>query len=824
MAGDEQVRIDGRLLRLTNLDKVLYPETGTTKAEVIDYYTRIAPLILPQLAGRPVTRKRWPNSVDQPSFFTKDLERGAPDWIPRMPIEHSTGTKYYPLVNDVPTLVYLAQMAALELHVPQWRFAPGGARGNPDRLVLDLDPGEGVELSQVAEVARWCRSILSDMGLDPVPVTSGSKGIHLYAALPGQQTSDEVSAVARELARAIEADHPDLVVSAMARALRPGKVFIDWSQNSASKTTVAPYSMRGRPHPWVAAPRTWEELEDPGIRQLLFTEVLTRLDSTGSPSLSRGRVASTSSATGPLTAYIAKRDAGRTPEPVPEVPHAPVGSQQRFVIQEHHASRLHWDLRLERDGVLVSWAVPRGIPPTPDRNNLAIMTEDHPLEYLTFHGTIPRGEYGAGDMTIWDTGEYELEKWRDDEVIFTLHGQPDGPLGTVRLALIRTSGSGEKSQWLLHRMKGASGPGGTSSLAGTSSPAGEKPFLPRETTSHVVSHAESGFSPGTAAAGAVRPMLATSSTPGLARDAAVRWGGGGAWAEVKWDGIRAIGVWDGSRLRLYARSGTDITARYPELTGVDPGLGPDAAIVDGEIIALDAHGRPSFTRLQNRMHLTKPREITQEASRTPVRYHLFDVLSHADDDVAGLPLVERRDILEAVADGTIDEIDVPPVFDDVDDALAMSRRFGLEGIVVKNPASRYRRGARSEDWLKVKLTHAQEVVIGGIRPGKGGRTGTIGSLLVGIPGPDGLRYAGRVGTGFSDVTLHRLDAVLQPLRTDADPFVGVPAADASDALWVRPELVAEVEYGELTPAGILRHSRWRGLRPDKSPDEVTREA
>ena len=278
------------------------------------------------------------------------------------------------------------------------------------------------------------------------------------------------------------------------------------------------------------------------------------------------------------------------------------------------------------------------------------------------------------------------------------------------------------------------------------------------------------------------------------------------------------------RLQLRARSGTDITARYPELTGVDPGLGPDAAIVDGEIIALDAHGRPSFTRLQNRMHLTKPREITQEASRTPVRYHLFDVLSHADDDVAGLPLVERRDILEAVADGTIDEIDVPPVFDDVDDALAMSRRFGLEGIVVKNPASRYRRGARSEDWLKVKLTHAQEVVIGGIRPGKGGRTGTIGSLLVGIPGPDGLRYAGRVGTGFSDVTLHRLDAVLQPLRTDADPFVGVPAADASDALWVRPELVAEVEYGELTPAGILRHSRWRGLRPDKSPDEVTREA
>ena len=790
MAGDQhEVRIDGRQLRLTNLDKVLYPETGTTKAEVIDYYTRIAPLLLPQLAGRPVTRKRWPNGVDEPAFFTKDLERGAPAWIPRMPIEHSTGVKYYPLVENVPTLVYLAQMAALELHVPQWRFVPDGARGKPDRLVLDLDPGSDVALAEVAEVARWCRGILSDMGLDPVPVTSGSKGIHLYAALPGQQTSDDVSAVAKELARAIEADHPDLVVSAMSRALRPGKVFIDWSQNSASKTTVAPYSLRGRPQPWVAAPRTWEELEDPGLRQLLFTEVLERAESVPDPMAAIGM--QTGGVSGPLAAYIAKRDARRTPEPVPDAA-APSAAEagSRFVIQEHHASRLHWDLRLERDGVLVSWAVPRGIPPTTGRNNLAVMTEDHPLEYLTFHGTIPRGEYGAGTMTVWDTGRYDLEKWRDDEVIFTAHGQAGGPLGTVRLALIRTQGEGEKSQWLLHRMKtDAEGrPQGDGAPVVASAPASapappEKPHSARETTNAGVSRAESGFPPA-----AVRPMLATSATPALAHDAADRWG---EWAEIKWDGIRAIGVWDGTRLRLFARSGTDITARYPELTAVDAGLGAEPAVFDGEIVALDAQGRPSFTRLQNRMHLTKPGEIGREAARTPVRYQLFDVISYAGDDLAPLPLAERRDLLEALTHDTIPDIDVPPVFDNVDDALATSRRFGLEGVVVKNPASRDRRGARSEDWLKVKLTHTQEVVIGGIRPGKGGRTGTIGSLLVGIPSPDGLQYAGRVGTGFTDATLRRLDGMLEPLRTDDDPFVGVPAADASDALWVRPELVGE---------------------------------
>ena len=251
---------------LTNLDKVLYPETGTTKGEVIDYYSRIAPLLIPHVIGRPVTRLRWPEGVAESSFFAKDLERGAPDWVQRMPIPHSTGAKDYPLIGDVATLVYLAQVASLELHVPQWRFDADGGRGNPDRIVLDLDPGPGVGLAECAEVARWARDILHGMGLELLPVTSGSKGIHLYAALPGTQTSEQVTLVARELARAIEADHPDLVVAQMAKVERPGRVFIDWSQNNGAKTTIAPYSLRGRARPTVAAPRTWDELDDPQPR------------------------------------------------------------------------------------------------------------------------------------------------------------------------------------------------------------------------------------------------------------------------------------------------------------------------------------------------------------------------------------------------------------------------------------------------------------------------------------------------------------------------------------------------------------------------------
>jgi bifunctional non-homologous end joining protein LigD len=823
---EQVVRVDGRRVRLTNLEKVLYPETGTTKGEVIDYYTRIAPLLLPHVVGRPITRIRWPEGVDHPSFFAKDLERGAPSWVKRMPIPHSTGAKDYPLASDLPTLVYLAQVASLELHVPQWRFAPDGDRGNPDRLVLDLDPGPGTGLGECAEVARWARGILSGMGLEAMPVTSGSKGIHLYAALPATQTSEQITAVAHELARALEADHPDLVVSDMKKSLREGRVLIDWSQNNGAKTTIAPYSMRGRARPTVAAPRTWEELEEPGLRHLLFDEVLERAESIGDPLAALGFHAGGREADeGPLAAYIAKRSAARTPEPVPSDPArfpspsrgvaAASDTLPRFVIQEHHATRLHWDLRLERDGVLVSWAVPRGIPHSTKRNNLAIMTEDHPMEYAEFEGTIPRGEYGAGTMTIWDDGRYELEKWRDDEVIFTATGRAGGPLGTVRLALIRTEGEGEKSSWLLHRMK--TDAAGRPQPDGAPVEASEQADEPRGATP-----AAAPASPTPAPTRAeLAPMLATHATPGLARDAAKRWGD--PWVEVKWDGIRAIGIWDGERLRLRARSGNDITAKYPELTGVDAGFGPAPAVVDGEIVALDQHGRPSFTRLQSRMNLAKPGEIRREAPRTPVHYFVFDVLSHGGVDTAALPLRERRGILESLAADAVDTVVVPPVFDDVDAALAASRRFGLEGIVVKDPRSAYRRGIRSASWLKIKLTRTQEVVIGGIRPGKGGRSGSIGSLLVGIPDGEVIRYAGRVGSGLSEAAIARLEELLTPLRTDVVPFEDVPRLDAADALWVRPDVVAEVEFAEFTPAGILRHPRWRGLRPDKRPEDVRRE-
>ena len=276
------VQVAGRRLRLTSLDKLLYPSTETTKGEVLSYYAQIADVMLPHVAHRPVTRVRWPHGVADQSFFEKNLPSGAPSWLPGVRVDDVT----YPLVDDLAALTYLVNLNSIEFHVPQWTVDGQGTPQNPNRLVIDLDPGTGAGLRECAVVALIVRERLSTLGLDLFPVTSGSKGMQLYAALGGDLTSDQVRDLAQQLAQELTKKHPDLVLWKMTKSLRPGKVFLDWSQNVAAKTTVAPYSLRGRETPTCAAPRTWDEVEagteDPeALRQLMFDEVLERVDRDG---------------------------------------------------------------------------------------------------------------------------------------------------------------------------------------------------------------------------------------------------------------------------------------------------------------------------------------------------------------------------------------------------------------------------------------------------------------------------------------------------------------------------------------------------------------
>ena len=811
-AQEQTVAVDGRLVKISNLDKVLYPETGTTKGDVLAYYAEVGPTMLPHLYERPATRKRWPDGVAPGPggkapivFFAKDLGAGTPDWVVRRKIEHRDHDNYYPVVNDLATLTWLAQLAALEIHVPQWRFGNNGQPRNPDRLVLDLDPGPGVNLTDCAEIALLARDILRDIGHDPVPVTSGSKGVHLYAPLDGSQSPEQATALARELARALEADHRDRVISSMKRSERDGKVFLDWSQNNGAKTTISPYSMRGRDRPMVAAPRTWEEMADPALRQLDYTEVLERIREQPDPMAPMADPEAPGAPTGPdrLARYRSMRDSAKTPEPVPAERAREDGEGFSFVIQEHHARRLHYDFRLERNGVLVSWAVPKAPPTDPKVNHLAVQTEDHPLEYGSFEGEIPKGEYGGGKVTIWDSGTYKLHKWREGkEVIVTLFGRPDGGLGAVRkFALIHTGGGSAQADknWLMHLM--ATDP---------------EDLEPRTPTGSASSEGALASSAHIDFPEPIAPMLATAIKPH-------EFGREDGWAfEMKWDGVRTVAYLAGGRVKLLSRKGRDDTAAYFDVVDDLAALPVETAVLDGEVVVINPAGRPDFGLLQHRINLTRPTDIERAAKERPAQVMLFDILHLNGQSLIKKPYAERRQILDDLVQPTKgSRLQVPPVFDGtLDAALEIAEDLQLEGVVAKRIESVYQPGRRALTWLKLKNHPHQEVVIGGWKPGQGRREGGIGSLLMGIPTREGLRYIGKVGSGFDDRMLDDLMALLAPLARVTPALIDVPREDARDAHWVEPELVGDVSYGELTEPGRMRHPVWHGLRTDKDPDDV----
>jgi bifunctional non-homologous end joining protein LigD len=448
-----------------------------------------------------------------------------------------------------------------------------------------------------------------------------------------------------------------------------------------------------------------------------------------------------------------------------------------FVIQEHHATALHWDFRLERDGVLVSWALPKGLPVTPEVNHLAVHVEDHPFEYGGFEGTIPAGEYGAGQVTIWDRGTYDVEKWRDREVMVVLHGTR----ASGRYVLFATDGN----NWMIHRM--------------------DPP--------------PDGFEPLPAT---LEPMLAVADE--LPRN-------DGRWAyEFKWDGIRAL-VWsEGGRARGRSRNGIDLTASYPELRGVGASMGTHQVLLDGELVVFDDERRPSFSRLQHRMGVTQSRDVERAAKRDPVSYVVFDVLHLDGHSTLGDTYDERRALLEGLGPGGATWALAPSIVDAPgDQVLRTAVQLGMEGVVAKRRDSTYRPGVRSKEWIKVKAELTQEVVLGGFTEGNGNRRDTFGALLLGIPSSTAkgkLEFAGKVGTGFSDRARAELLELLGPLVTADSPF-DEPLANAvlgGKATWVKPVVVGEVRFREWTPDRRLRHPVWRGIRVDKRPKDVVRES
>ncbi|MBI2773999.1 MAG: DNA ligase D [Chloroflexi bacterium] len=482
-----------------------------------------------------------------------------------------------------------------------------------------------------------------------------------------------------------------------------------------------------------------------------------------------------------LTEYQRKRDFARTPEPKGTKPWPK--ASLRYVVHRHHATRLHWDVRLEMRGILASWAVPQGPPLEAGKRRLAVHTEDHPIEYLTFHGVIPDG-YGAGTMTIWDTGTYEIVEERTDrdgaEAEYKVRFEGDRLTGEY--VLVKTK-QNEGRDWLMI-MHGA--------------PPKDHP-LDRK----------------------VAPMLAVSADePFDSLEFSF---------EPKWDGVRTLAFVDGGVVRLQTRNLLDCTAQYPEAHGIAEALtGGYQAILDGEIVALDEKGVPSFQRLQSRMHVQDEAKIRKLRRSVPIVYEVFDVIWQDGQDVAKMPLRERQKRL-AVAVTPMGAIRRHEPFVGEGKALFdAAREQGLEGIVAKRLDSPYVEG-RSAAWVKVKAHRSIECVIGGWTEGKGGREKELGALLVGVyrvpPGgkeAGKLEPVGHVGTGFDARTLKELHALLVERESPTMPFARKPKVNEV-AHWCLPELVCEVRYAEMTSDGLLRHPAYLGLRQDIDPKEATGE-
>jgi bifunctional non-homologous end joining protein LigD len=839
--------VDGRELRLSNLDKVFWPDEGYTKGDLVNYYFNVADLILPHLRDRPLTMKRMPDGMAGGFFYEKNAPASVPAWMPRCPVpseEAKGGLIDYLMVDSVAGILLVANLGCIEFHPLHSRC---GSVEQPDYLFFDLDPFPPITFDDVLAVTMHVKVALDALGLVGYPKTSGATGVQIYVPIEPGYGYDQVRELVGQIGRMINRADPDRTTMLWEVRKRSGKVFIDHNMNRLGANIAAVYSMRPEPMATVSTPLTWDDVQA-GVRPQDFTietvwdrlarvgdlfepvrtkpqDIAPALEALGLPTerefatrkRSRARAAEAKAdgdgsarppakakarertseqrsggsrsereraSVGPrsdeviaaskdpnLAEYLRKRTFGPqgTPEPPPSRPRKPKGNS--FVIQKHRATRLHYDLRLERSGAMPSWAVPKGLPTARNDRRLAVQTEDHPIEYASFAGTIPEGHYGAGEVRIFDDGTYDLVEWDDNKVSFVLHGRRYPGL---EYHLVKT-----RTDWLV--------------------------FL--------ASHQEA-------------PLIASpgSHVPMLAEPGGRPFDGKDWWFEPKLDGIRALATMTTGETRLQTRNGRDVSDAYPELHMIHELVNQVNAVIDGEIVAFDAEGRPSFETLQQRMNLKNEREIKRMSKQIPVTLVAFDLLWLDGEELTGLPLEERRELLEGVVERD-ERLDVVAHVEGQGKAFVeAARKLRLEGVVAKKKGSRYEPGRRTPNWRKIKLTNTQDCVILGWTRGEGSRGQTFGALLVGAIVDGEMKWIGQVGTGFTqkmqDVVLEQL----APLVRKTPPIDDKDLKAVKGATFVEPKLVCEVEYLEITKStNKMRAPSFKGLRPDKTPDETALE-
>lgn len=778
-------QVGKRRLELSNLQKVLFPDQGIIKAQLIEYYFRIAPTILAHVKGRPLSLVRFPEGIGGESFYQKNRPGWAPEWIEHVTLGEEK--KDYVIASEEASLVWLANLACIELHQMHSRAPHFDA---PDYVVYDFDPPDGYNFRDVVELALEFREHVESFGYHAFVKTTGRKGLHVLTPIEPKWGFQDAFEAAKAVAQPFVAARETVLTLQIRKDQRRGRVLLDIYRNRASQTIIAAYSVRGSPGAPVSTPLQWDELSEVSRSSAFdLSTVPARLHENGDPweaiaayavplhtaTAARRKAPAKAALTKPVSSppsdparrrhktpaqlrrYAEKRTFEKTPEPPPtEV----MTGGNAFVVHRHHASRLHYDLRLEQDGVLKSWAVPKGLPPRPGVRRLAVNVEDHPLAYLNFEGAIPKGEYGGGMMWRFAQGRYEITKQKKDGFYFRLQSREL----TAEYRTHRT----RDNQWLLERVD-------TPQVDWLRDP--------------------------------IEPMLARATdAPPRSEEYAY---------EVKWDGLRALIAVEDGALRIYGRNGTEMTRQFPELQVPEEAFRATAALFDGEIVCLDASGKPNFQDTVHRLQQKTDAAIDRAHARRPAVCYLFDCLYLDGRPIVAEPLSRRREWLE-------DAVKRHPAFrlselvDDGPALLEAVRQLGLEGIVAKQRQSQYLPGKRSDAWLKIKTRQTAECLIIGYTRGKGDRSGHFGALHLAQRAEDGLQYVGKVGTGFDDRSLKEVGVALKKLKPAARPIREKPIDD-SNSIWLNSNLLCEVQYASLTKEGALREPVFLRLRPDLTP-------
>lgn len=767
----QRVQVGKRTFELSNLDKILYPDDHIVKAELVEYYLKLAPTILSHLKGRPLSLVRYPDGINGEMFFQKNKPGWAPEWLESVRLGSGEEKKEYVIATEEASLVWLANLACIELHQMHVRTPKFDI---PDYLVIDLDPPDGFSFPKVVELAFDLKPHIESYGYFPFVKTTGRKGLHLVMPIEPKWTFEEVFEAAKSVVQPFVEKNSTRTTLHIQKEYRKGRVLIDIYRIRPGQTTVAAYSVRGLPGAPVSTPLTWDELEQTNrsIEWNLLT-VPKKVLSTGDPWETMAAFATelhthrkksvpikkTLKPSGKhktpeqLETYSKKRSFDKTPEPQPEIIS---GQGSAFVIHRHHASRLHYDLRLEKDGVLKSWAVPKGLPPRPGVKRLAVATEDHPMEYLNFEGAIPKGEYGGGQMWAYATGKYQITKEKKNGFYFRLNSRELN--GEYRIHLMK------ENQWLLERVD-------TSQVDWLNDP--------------------------------IEPMLAD------ARNEVPK--GEDFAFEVKWDGIRALIAIDEGTIRIHSRNQMDITAQFPDLT-VPEAFRVSGALIDGEIVCLDDAGKPIFKEVIHRMQQKSETAIQRAKAKFPAVCYVFDLLYLDGRPVIHEPLTRRRAWLANVVKKD-SAYRVSEMVDEGNELFEAAKQLGLEGIMAKRKTSPYLPGKRSDHWQKVKTRQTMDVVIIGYTPGKGDRSQTFGALHIAEQTTDGLRYLGKVGTGFDEKILRSIDAEIRKIKTTPKPISEKPL-DEKITVWVEPKLTCEVQYASYTKDGMLREPVFLRMRED----------